>query len=189
MVGIKELKGMVGQEGMDFGGKVKEVWERKTGEGEYGPYSFQNISVTDGHDTIIVSLGNREEVTKKFIGLPVSFKSVMNDKQGKKMGVKVVEEKYEKDGEEKKSIKAKVTASAEIIWGDIKVPEGHDQPSFPDDKTKSMIMSYAKDLVVAGITAGFYKDETAAGAGYTHWFKFLTAPEPKEVSADGDAPF
>ena len=186
---IAELKKNVGVEGIEVAGIVKKIYPIKKGEGEWGPWSYQSLTIEDNTDSITVSLGNHDEITDKFEGLPVLFQPSL-DKDGKRIGVSIKEESYkDKNGVQKKSIKVIANAAAKIVWGG----EPKNTPSLTpslvqglvDDKTLSMLKSYAKDLVVACINSQIYKDEGQAAVGFGHWLNLLTAPkEEKKVEAE-----
>ena len=186
---IAELKKNVGVEGIEVAGIVKKIYPIKKGEGEWGPWSYQSMTIEDNSDSITVSLGNHESIKPEFEGLPVLFQPSL-DKDGKKIGVSIKEESYkDKNGKQKTSIKVIANAAAKIVWGG----EPKNTPSLTpssvqglvDDKMRSMLISYVKDLVISGMYNGYYPDEVSAATGFTHWLNLLTAPkEEKKVEAE-----
>ena len=58
-----------------------------------------------------------------------------------------------------------------------------------DDMDKSFLISYIKDLVVAEIGKGFYKDQTSAGLGFVNWYNLLISLGKKEEVKTEEQPF
>ena len=154
----------VGIEGMSFEGQIISVSNRKTGSGQYGPYSFQNILLADGNAKISASIRNRDEITSDMKGKWFSFSSTP-DKNGKNKGVRIEEDKWKdkETGEEHSKIQVVITPSAKM--SEIKEKEGTEKPkpSAPKSAEKKTEMSKAdwelKDLRVARMAA--IKDESA----------------------------
>jgi hypothetical protein len=83
-------------------GTVASVGKRREGEGEYGPYSFQDIVLTDGTEKVTVSCGNKENLIDykgKFVCL-LSGK----DKKDKTNGLMAHDKEY--NGKVSRIIKA-----------------------------------------------------------------------------------
>lgn len=90
-------------------GKIKKVWEYKTGSGDHGEWSFQNIELVDGRDSIKVVLKDREELNDRdWTGVQV----IISSTEGKKgwNGVKAKDDEYKG----KTTRIAWVTGSADI---------------------------------------------------------------------------
>lgn len=74
-------------------GRIQKVWDWKDGDGKYGRYSFQNIELVDGRDTIKVVLKDRDELNERdWKGAQV----IISSTEGKKgyTGVKAKDDVY-----------------------------------------------------------------------------------------------
>jgi len=113
---ISEMQRNVGIEGMSFEGQIISVSNRKTGSGQYGPYSFQNILLADGNAKISASIRNRDEITSDMKGKWFSFSSTP-DKNGKNKGVRIEEDKWKdkETSEEHSKIQVVITPSAKMV--------------------------------------------------------------------------
>ena len=168
---ISEMQRNVGIEGMSFEGQIISVSNRKTGSGQYGPYSFQNILLADGNAKISASIRNRDEITSDMKGKWFSFSSTP-DKNGKNKGVRIEEDKWKdkETGEEHSKIQVVITPSAKM--SEIKEKEGTEKPkpSAPKSAEKKTEMSKSdwelKDLRVARMAAikdsAFFVEATSA---------------------------
>jgi hypothetical protein len=96
-----------------FTGKIKKVWDQKSGEGEYGQWFLQNIivAVDDGSDgEITVTWTGEDEFERSWIGKQVAFECGSN-KEGKLVGI-VRDIRTAKDGKVYKGIK--MTAAGKV---------------------------------------------------------------------------
>ena len=129
---IKDLKMNVGLEGFDVDGVVDEVYPRRDKEGQYGKYTEQDLTISDGdgdNDKIQLRLRDHDEVPKSASGMEVVIKSKMNNKQKKMMGMKVKKDTWEKDGQEVSAIRLIASGSALVQIGEEDggiPPEGDD---------------------------------------------------------------
>ncbi len=82
---------------------VKAVFQRKTGESQYGPWSVQTLVVADGGDEMFVSCWGCEELG--FLkGQSVDIASTGKDKNGKVCGVETFQGK-DKEGHPRLDLK------------------------------------------------------------------------------------
>ena len=89
---IKTCLANVGVEGIEVSGTIDKLYPRKNGTSEkWGDWSFQGLEISDGTGSIEVSLKNIPEMPQDKKGQQVTFKSVLVESQGKKMGVKIAE--------------------------------------------------------------------------------------------------
>ncbi len=94
-------------------GKITRVWDRKSGIGDYGPWSFQNIVVADDTGEMQVLLKNRkDELSSKDVDKTITLKCKETSKGI--MGVKVEKESYTKDDKPVEVMKVVVTPSGII---------------------------------------------------------------------------
>ena len=168
---IKDFAENIGIEGLDFEGEIVEVYERRAGSGQYGPYSFQNILLADGEAKITASIRNRDEITSEMKGQVFKFSSAP-DKNGKMKGVRIEEDKWKdkETGEEHSKVQVVITPSAKM--SEIKEKEGTEKPkpSAPKSAEKKTEMSKSdwelKDLRVARMAAikdsAFFVEATSA---------------------------
>lgn len=56
-------------------GKVTHLFDRKTGEGDYGAYSSQSGVISDGEDKILFTLWNKPEIPHDYKGRVVIFRA------------------------------------------------------------------------------------------------------------------
>lgn len=113
-------------------GTIEKVWDYKTGEGEYGPWSFQNFTMKDGTGKIKCVLSNREEVTpSRAEGRNVFMQCIESKKHGL-TGLKIEDKAFKsKDGSSVKEKALKITGSAEVIFV-------QDDPNIVEDRTKKI---------------------------------------------------
>ena len=113
---IKDFAENIGIEGLDFEGEIVEVYERRAGSGQYGPYSFQNILLADGEAKITASIRNRDEITSEMKGQVFKFSSAP-DKNGKMKGVRIEEDKWKdkETGKEHSKVQVVITPSAKMV--------------------------------------------------------------------------
>jgi hypothetical protein len=94
-----------------FSGKIRKVWDQKTGDGEYGPWYIQNLVVAlDDGEITVTWTGEDEFEYKQWIGKLVAFECGTN-KQGRLVGV-VRDIRTAKDGTVYKGVK--VTAAGKV---------------------------------------------------------------------------
>jgi len=172
---IAEVKKNVGVEGIDVEGVIENVYDRSTGEGEFGEWSLQNIMLADSTGKIKCVLKNRDELGKACEGKYVKFSSNFNEKANKKVGVKIALNVYK--GKETVELQATRSAGMEFIntpEAVVAVKENSDvRVRVEADKKDSMILSYAKDLTIACIEKGWYTDSISAAAGFAGWVNLL----------------
>lgn len=109
--------------------RLDEVYERKTGEGQYGPYSFQNGEISDSTGKMKVVFSNCENM-ERLRGNTVVFKSM----QTAKHGLKGVEVKEGKEYKGKIPIELKVSKAALVVSSG---EEGSVQPATPSTRIQS----------------------------------------------------
>jgi hypothetical protein len=90
-------------------GIVIGIYDQKTGENGYGPWSIQNVTLGDGKDKIKLKLSNRDSLDGKFKGQHIHL--IAHQCQKGVTGLKIELDTYK--GETSKIIK--VTESAEIV--------------------------------------------------------------------------
>lgn len=74
-------------------GKIKKVWDYRTGQGKHGDWSFQNLELVDGRDSIKIVLKDREELSARdWEGLNVIISST--DGKNGWTGVKAKDDEY-----------------------------------------------------------------------------------------------
>jgi hypothetical protein len=93
-------------------GKIKGMFEYKSGVKNKKPWSFQNLTITDGTTDIKVTLCGRPELEASFKGKQVCILSHFGDHG--MTGIKAKDDSYEKDGETVTNRILWVTGSAEI---------------------------------------------------------------------------
>ena len=136
---LKQVKGSIGIEGFNVKVKILGIYDRKTGKGEYGDWSLQNLLVQDETDKLYLVLCNRPEMPQDYKGKEILIKSTLNSKN-KLVGVKTVEEEYKGN----KTIKLKVDNRAEIIDEDTSfVP--FNEPLTEEKLQETMDMTDTKD--------------------------------------------
>lgn len=114
---LKEALSNVGISGISVKGEILNVYPYKTGTGEHGDYSYQNIVIKDDTAQATVNLSCKDEITKSTVGEQVEFNSQINPKKGLKTGVKVVENHWtDKEGQKRTSVQIKVTQNAEVSF-------------------------------------------------------------------------
>jgi len=123
---IKEIKEMQGDlPVLDLDVKVVSVGKRKTGEGEFGEWSFQDMQVKDSSGEIWVKCQNKDDLSSlraKYITLSC-YKS---DRRGW-IGLTTLDDEYN----DKITRKLKMTKT-----GLITIPE--DQPELKEEETKEI---------------------------------------------------
>jgi hypothetical protein len=75
----------------EISGHVKAVYERKSGVGEYGPWSFQDLTLTDGDIDVRIKAKNLEDL-KDFQGKDITITANKSPKHGLTGLTKLVEE-------------------------------------------------------------------------------------------------
>lgn len=94
-------------------GKIIKVYPAKRGEGQHGPYSYQDADFTDGKATIKVSFSNRDDFDKTLLNKTVTFLANHGEKGWN--GLKTKDNEY--NG--KTTRKLMITKQAEIHVGDV----------------------------------------------------------------------
>jgi hypothetical protein len=90
-------------------GTARWIGQRRTGNGKFGPWSLQDVSITDGQNEAIVVLKNREELDQQYLNNDLWFSSWVND-EGNVKGVAAGTQKN-KDGQFTPCISATKTAT------------------------------------------------------------------------------
>lgn len=150
IVNIAEAKTRAGEQLSAVHGTIKSVFKRRTGEGQYGPYSFQDVIIKDDTGEMSCTFASYDEMKPK-----MGSKVTISAKQGDKglTGLMVKDESYtdKKTGEVKESIKLYVTGSAFVDYGTTPVSEQTNQVSTPpvipadaDDEEKALLAALAK---------------------------------------------
>lgn len=113
-------------------GTIEKVYDYKTGEGEFGPWSFQNFQMTDGTGKVKCVLSNRDEITtERYQGQNVFMQCIESKKHGL-TGLKMEEKTFKsKEGKEVHEKVLKITGSADFIVA-------LDTPQAVEDRTKKM---------------------------------------------------
>jgi len=112
---VKEIKGMVGMSGMSLSGAtIMEVKPPYKGTGQYGPYTFQTITVMQDGEKMNVVLENIAEYPNSIIGSLISISPVLSEKDNTLTGVK-----YEKRKDKNlyEHLELRVTKHANIRVG------------------------------------------------------------------------
>lgn len=108
----------------ELAGHVTAVFPRKEGEGEYGPWSFQDATLSDGETEVRLKFKNMEDM-KPIQGKDVAIRANKSKAHGLTGVLKVVEEYKGKTFH-----KVQLTNSCKIVVG---LPNGKDEP---DDVTR-----------------------------------------------------
>lgn len=129
---IKTLRGMaesgVGVTGFDFKFKIDKVMKFIKGEGEYGPWTLQNVVLVDSTGKIQAVIKNHPEIQQSAVGKFLQVRC--KESKGELKGTKVEKETYEDDNNEtKETIKISVTkiADLQIVSEDGGLPSGSAQ--------------------------------------------------------------
>lgn len=129
------VENFVGVDGVSVKGTIKGIYPYKTGVGQYGKYSFQDVKVEQDGFTAIFNLGNREQLTDNDIGKEIRANSVY--KNGAMTGVKVADVSYtNKEGVKVKKIAIKINKGADVKVADEFPPDD----SHPTDQDFGEIM-------------------------------------------------
>jgi hypothetical protein len=127
MPSLAELRGLVGTEGVNIAGRITYVGERKSGEGDYGEWAMQKLMLEDASGELEVQLKNREEVLgQEAVGKVLLAESVMQQRLGKRTGVKVQDYEFEGRNGPVRGTKAVITGSARLTL----VPHGSPLPEW-----------------------------------------------------------
>ena len=151
---ISELKKQpTGFPVIDLRATITGIKKQKVGTGQYGPYSFQDITLSDGQQSIVAKLSNWPELTEKDLDTSV-YLSCYKNKDGKLVGAILADDKYAGQ-----VIKVSKTAKFEPLTEEppvkVETPKVEEiTPKKPvsgdqDEKYRSMAIAYAKDLVIA----------------------------------------
>lgn len=156
IIKIKEAIERCGEQITGIHGTLTGVYKRRTGEGQYGPYSFQDGTLKDETGSIIVTFCNHEEMSKR-----KGMKMTATAKQGEKgmSGLKVTEDEH--NG--KKTIKLKITETAFIDFGTTPVSNNEkstDSAPVPAQPAQSNGLGEAAPNNIEGVDA----EEAAAVA-------------------------
>lgn len=103
----------------ELAGHVTAVFPRKEGEGEYGPWSFQDATLSDGETEVRLKFKNMEDM-KPIQGKDVAIRANKSKAHGLTGVLKVVEEYKGKTFH-----KVQLTNSCKIVVG---LPNGKDEP-------------------------------------------------------------
>lgn len=117
---LSELKARVGMSGFDFTGKIERfVGSYRTGNGQYGPYSYQDMIVTDGTGTekMAVTVKNHPALPESAVGkiMTVKCKSFNGTLRGTQV---VADTDDDGEGGTQTQIKIVITKSAVITVTD-----------------------------------------------------------------------
>lgn len=124
LVKVKDFPTSAGLAGnLTIQGKIIRVYEKKAGQGDYGPWSFQNVTIEDDSGQGTICLKNRDdELTTADVDRSITIQS-QETKNGV-LGVKIEQEEYkDKQGQAQTVIKAIITKAARITFGDTNVTE------------------------------------------------------------------
>lgn len=99
----------IGLEGFSISGTVEKVYDRKSGKGQHGTWSFQSIVLKDESGKGIVTFSEREEINKSIEGQSIIITPV------KASDVKVTKEIKG----DKIYIKIAVGKGAQVSWGKV----------------------------------------------------------------------
>jgi len=97
-----------------FTGKIRKVWDQKSGEGEYGAWFLQNLIVAmEGGDEIQVTWTGEDAFDDSWEGKTVAFTCGEN-KQGKPVGV-MRDVRTGKDGKVYKGVKVTPAGTVHVL--------------------------------------------------------------------------
>ena len=113
--------------------KLLNLWERKEGQGQHGPWSIQNAVFTDGGQEIKAMIKDRDELPKSGIGDWITISSV-NGAKGLS-GLYAFDDEYQGNTERK----IKITGSAQMNrdWDTDKQPAPAALQDSPPTKKQS----------------------------------------------------
>lgn len=106
---IEQIKGMVGMVISRIEAKVTKVWDRRTGEGEYGPWSFQDGEIQDSTGSIKITFSNLPD-QRALMSKTMIFKSMETNK-----GLKGLEMKLSKEYKGKQDKVLQINKTALIV--------------------------------------------------------------------------
>lgn len=134
IVKIAEALTRIGEQISGVHGTLTAVYQRRTGEGQYGPYSFQDGLLKDDTGSIIITFANFDDMSAR-----KGEKMTVTAKQGDKglSGILVKESEYQG----KKKINLHVTGSAFIDSGTTPVENDDPQDDLPmgdDEEAQAM---------------------------------------------------
>lgn len=133
MVDVEKYAGIEGA--MSVSGEIIRVFPKKSGDGEFGPWSFQRIILKDETGEGVVLLKNRsEDMDKTDVGRFIEICSKETAKGNK--GVKIEKDSYtdKKTGEKKESLDVVITGAAVIE--DTEGKSAHTSDSLSKGKEK-----------------------------------------------------
>ena len=97
----------IGLEGFSISGTVKKIYDRKSGKGQYGVWSFQSIILKDESGEGTVTFEKREDINKSIEGKNITITPM-----------KASDVKVKKEGSgDKTYIKIVVGKDAQVNWG------------------------------------------------------------------------
>lgn len=133
----KDVANSVGLAGdISISGKITRVWDKKSGTGDYGEWSFQNIVVTDDTGDMTVCLKNRkDELTNQDVDKAITIRAKETTKGI--LGVKVEKESWEKDGEPQEKVKVVITPSGVITLDGAPAASSAAQAAPQEEKTQA----------------------------------------------------
>lgn len=141
----KQVPEMIGMQGdLKIEGRITRVFDKKSGTGEHGPWSFQSIIVADDSGEMTVSFKNRSEtLTSADVDKLITAKS--KETKNGILGVKVEKEEYkDSKGEKKETIKVVLTSSAIVELNGQAPAKSESSPSNEQPLEAKIAMPEAK---------------------------------------------
>lgn len=144
---IKTMLAQPGLSGFDVVVKIKKIFNYSQGTGEFGPYSFQNMIVSDATGEIAVVVKNHPQIPGTAEGKIMSVKC--KSFGGELKGTSIKTETYQDDNDETKSqVKLIITKSAQIEVADTVTAGGASNQHQPlvsgkgDISTESLVACF-----------------------------------------------
>jgi len=124
---LEEIQGLAHGESIPrFTGRIRKVWDQKSGEGEYGTWFLQNLIVAmEGGDEIQVTWTGEEPFDDSWERKTVVFECGQN-KQGKLVGV--CRDIRTRDGKVYKGVKVTPAATVTVVASAEPPPEAAEKP-------------------------------------------------------------
>lgn len=150
IIKISEALKEIGKPISGIHGTIKAVFKQRSGVGQYGPWTMQDVVIKDETGEISVTFSGMPDL-KPRIGTRVTLAS--STIKGVIKGVAVIEDSWDdkKTGKPKKSIKLKLDKDAFIDFGTEPVSEQTNQasaapviPDDADDEEKALLAALAK---------------------------------------------
>jgi hypothetical protein len=139
---FEELRQNVGAKDLSFAGKVQKAFPAEQKDGNYGPYYTQNLLMLDSADE------------KAYVRLQLKSETEQITQAGQVLAVKVTPSQG-RDGKIYFNGKLGVTApkpQPKPAPANGTAPKANGFADNEETKLRSMCASYAKDIIVAGIT-------------------------------------